>query len=104
MSERLVKLSRDEQTLLAKPQKELDRRVVPELERDVLELDDWIARQRVEEMLALADEIQQHKARLKDLLGTTVTDGQLQSVIDGLTAVSVKIDAAAADVAGPNTP
>jgi hypothetical protein len=68
MSERLVKLSRDEQTLLAKPQKELDRRVVPELERDVLELDDWIARQRVEEMLALADEIQQHKARLKDLL------------------------------------
>jgi hypothetical protein len=40
--------------------------------------------------------------RLTDLLGTTVTDAQLQTVIDGLTAVSAKVDAAAGDVSGPN--
>jgi hypothetical protein len=68
MSERLVKLSREEQTLLGKPGKDIDRRVVAEVEHDVLELDDWIARQRVEEMLALTDEIRQHKERLKELL------------------------------------
>jgi soluble cytochrome b562 len=73
MSERLVKVSREEQTLLGKPGRpkelgDIDRRAVAEIERDALELDDWIARQRVEEMLALTDEIRQHKEKLKELL------------------------------------
>src|SRR5262249_19089347 len=61
-------MSREEQTLLGKPGKDIDKRVVAEVERDALELDDWIQRQRMEELLALSDEIRQHKERLKDLL------------------------------------
>src|SRR5262249_40331280 len=68
MSERLVKMSREEQTLLGKPGKDIDKRVVAEVERDALELDDWIQRQRMEELLALSDQIRHHKERLKDQL------------------------------------
>lgn len=41
---------------------------VPELERDAILLDDWIGRQRLEDLLAISDEIRQHREKLKDLL------------------------------------
>lgn len=81
---RLEKLVRDEQTtlgdLLARRQRmpafvapraafgEHDKKTVAELERGVLALDDWIERQRVEELLAISDELKQHREKLKDLL------------------------------------
>jgi hypothetical protein len=74
MHGRLEKLLREEQPLVADPDPkkrlsgEHDKKVVPELERDVLALDDWLARQRMEELLAISDELKQHRARLHDLL------------------------------------
>ena len=71
---RLEKLLREEQPLMADPDPrrrmsgEHDKKVVPEVERDVLALDDWLSRQRMEELLAISDELKQHRARLHDLL------------------------------------
>jgi hypothetical protein len=59
MRGRLDKLAREEAP---------NRRWVPELEKDVLILDDWIARQRIEDLLAISDEIAKHRERLSDLL------------------------------------
>src|SRR5262249_8464245 len=44
------------------------KKLVPELEKDVLALDDWVSRQKMEELLAISDELKQHRARLHDLL------------------------------------
>jgi len=41
---------------------------VAELERDVLLLDSWLERQRLEEVLAISDEIRQKRDRLKELM------------------------------------
>jgi hypothetical protein len=84
MHDRLEKLAREEQTTvndlhgrrLRAPSfimprtafAEHDRKTVAELERDVLLLDDWISRQRLEELLAISDELKQHRAKLKDLM------------------------------------
>lgn len=71
---RLEKLLREEQPLIADPDPKRrlsgdhDKKVVPELERDVLMLDDWLSRQRMEELLAISDELKQHRSRLHDLL------------------------------------
>ncbi len=45
-----------------------DRKQVAELEKDVLILDDWIGRQRLEEMLSITDEIKQRRDRLAKLM------------------------------------
>jgi hypothetical protein len=45
-----------------------DGKNIAELEKDVLALDDWLARQRIESMLAIADEIRQHRDKLQKLL------------------------------------
>ena len=87
MHTRLEKLAREEQTLLddletraaRSPDGALnraalamlgdgDRKQVAELEKDVLQLDDWIGRQRLEEMLSIADEIKQRRDRLAKLM------------------------------------
>lgn len=84
MHDRLEKLARDEQTqvsdLTARQQRatafvmpraafaEHDKKTTAEVERDVLAFDDWLQRQRLEELLAISDEITQHRAKLKDLL------------------------------------
>jgi hypothetical protein len=81
MHQRFDKLMRAEQALLidleqqqlrrpgAKvPLPDHDKKVVTELERDALMFDDWIGRQQVEEMLAISDELKQHRERLKELL------------------------------------
>jgi uncharacterized protein DUF4175 len=82
MHARLEKLVLDEQVLVADIAARLqhggavpkgafaepDRRMAPELERDVLELEDWIARQRLEDLLAISDELKQHRDKLKDLM------------------------------------
>jgi hypothetical protein len=66
---RLEKLVRDEQPLLAgKKLADHDKKVVPELEHDTLLMDDWLSRQRMEELLAISDELKQHRARLHELL------------------------------------
>jgi Domain of unknown function (DUF4175) len=78
MHARLGKLTSEEEQLLA----ELRRRRAPgrhaleagnarhvtELERDVLALDDLLGRQRLEELLAVGDEMTQARDRLKSLL------------------------------------
>jgi hypothetical protein len=86
MRGRLAKLARDEESLLgtleqrairaggALPRGFLpqlaasDQKNVAELEKDAILLDDWLARQRLEEMLALSDEIRQHRERLARLM------------------------------------
>ena len=82
MHQRVDKLVRAEQGLIADletamargkplprgPMPEHDKKVVGELEKDVLLFDDWIGRQQVEELLAISDELKQHRERLKDLL------------------------------------
>jgi hypothetical protein len=84
MHTRLEKLARDEQTAVTDLSErraraaafvmpravfaEADRKIVLELERDVLAFDDWLQRQRLEELLAISDEIKQHREKLKDLL------------------------------------
>jgi uncharacterized protein DUF4175 len=82
---RLDKLIREEHPLLADlwkkqehtpafmmprggPVADIDKKTVLELEKDVLLMDDWLARQRMEELLAISDELKQHRARLKDLM------------------------------------
>jgi hypothetical protein len=47
---------------------EHDRRHVLELERDVILLDDWLGRQRVEEMLLVTDEIRSLREKLGELM------------------------------------
>lgn len=44
-----------------------DQAVIAELERDALSLSDWIERQQMENLLALTDEVEIHRARLKQL-------------------------------------
>jgi hypothetical protein len=85
MRGRFEKLARDEQTALSDLEErrerhgaafvmprgvfgEHDKKTVSELERDVLSLDDWLQRQRMEELLAISDELRQHRAKLKDLM------------------------------------
>ncbi len=75
---RLSKLVRDEEGLLAEVRKRhamrphaLDgnnAKLVPELERDVLALDDLLGRQRLEELLRVGDEMAQARDRLKQLM------------------------------------
>src|SRR5262249_38046180 len=64
---RLEKLVREEQPLVATG-KGLDKKVIPEVEHDTLVMDDWLSRQRMEELLAISDELKQHRARLHELL------------------------------------
>jgi hypothetical protein len=73
--DRLAKLARDEELLLKDKKKSAlkslrdgNPRQVAELERDVLLLDDLISRQRLEELLAIADEMAHARDRLKSLL------------------------------------
>lgn len=48
---------------------------VDELERDALQLADWLDRQRLENVLALADEIKAHRERLAELLAEYARTG-----------------------------
>jgi hypothetical protein len=86
MRARLLRLAQEEETLLAgfahraaragapSPKSALsaltpmDQKLVAELEKDVITLDDWLARQQLEEMLAIADDIRQHRDRLAKLM------------------------------------
>jgi hypothetical protein len=77
MHGRLQKLTRDEEQALgeARHKKAKPRALstgnalhVTELERDVLVLDDLLGRQKLEELLALGDEMTQARDRLKQLL------------------------------------
>ena len=82
MHARLGKLIRDEETLIAQvahrhaPAKSrihgLDGRTTPklvaELERDTILLDDLLGRQKLEELLAVSDEMAQARDRMKQLL------------------------------------
>ncbi len=84
VGERLGRLSRDEDAALhalkerghkvtleraaMKPLREGNGKHVAELERDVLLLDDLVDRQRMEELLAVADEMAKARDRLKGLL------------------------------------
>ncbi len=73
MHDRLRKLERAERKLLAsaKPLPKLpasDKKHVAELEDDVLLLADWVDRQRLENVLALMDEIADRRKRLEALL------------------------------------
>lgn len=68
MRERLDKLATQEQKLLPKSNRALDGRIVAELEEDVLELADWLDRERLEGVLDISDEIGAHQKRLADLL------------------------------------
>jgi hypothetical protein len=45
-----------------------DKKQIGELEKDTLLLDDWLERQRMEELLTITDEIKQHRDRLKELM------------------------------------
>jgi len=65
MHDRLLRLLRAEARSSARAVK---RKLVAELERDVIELDRWIARQRVEELMASADRIRRDRERLSERL------------------------------------
>ncbi len=79
MHARLGKLSHEEELLLAELRHKRpppgrraletqNGRQVPELERDVIALDDLLGKQRLEELLAVGDEISQTRDRLKQLM------------------------------------
>jgi len=80
MRSRLDALSKREQKLLTRLSKQRNPKIigaqlkiadkphVVELENDVLNLANWIDRQRVEVLLAISDEIKKHQARIKALM------------------------------------
>lgn len=72
-----------------------DKVIVAELEDDVLELASWLDRQRMENQLAIFDEIQAHKERLRELFKEyeRTGDDSLRAEIDReLRALEQKLD------------
>lgn len=92
MHGRLAKLVGDEQVALSRidragsssrgslgPLHELCPRHVAEMEKDVLLLDDWLERQKLEEILAISDEIRHHREKLKELLDELKRSGSAKA-------------------------
>lgn len=89
LKERLARLSAPETAQLVQIGKEpvrtrsnlgsrfvaIDTKWVAELEDDVLLLADWLDRERLEGMLDLADEVETHRKRLRDLLDEYAKSG-----------------------------
>jgi hypothetical protein len=78
MHARLAKLVRDEESQLAEVRKRKppkphtlsdgNNKLILELERDVIQLDDLLGKQRLEELLRVGDEMAQARDRLKQLM------------------------------------